>query len=100
MPALSFQVARTYVVNRLLVTEAREKGLYKEIVQRRQRVRQQKMIEALWDRQELDQITFSEAELRAYYQANKDRYSASLPPCLAAHASQPRSARRESRPFI
>lgn len=77
VPALSFQVTRTYVVNRLLVTEAREKGLYKEIVQRRKRVRQQKMIEALWERQELDQITFSEAELRAYYLANKDRYSAS-----------------------
>ena len=75
-PALGFQVTRAYIAAQLFAAEARDKEIYAGIEERREKVRQQKLVEALWRRQGLDEVPFSEAELSAFYEANKDRYEA------------------------
>jgi len=73
-PALGFHITRAYIVTQLLVEEARQKGLYAAIEEKRRDVHQQKLIEALWRRQGVDAVPFTEAEFDAFYEANKDRY--------------------------
>lgn len=73
-PALGFYITRAYIVKQLLVEEARQKGMYAAIEERRRDVHQQKLIEALWRRQGVDAVPFTEAEFDAFYEAHKDRY--------------------------
>ena len=73
-PALGFHVTRAYITTRLLAEEARRKGLYAALEARRGDVRQQKLIEALWHRQGVDAVPFTEAEFDAFYEAHKERY--------------------------
>lgn len=73
-PALGFHITRAYIVTQLLVEEARQKGLYAAIEAQRGAVYQQKQIEALWRRQGVDAVPFTEAEFDAFYEAHKDRY--------------------------
>jgi hypothetical protein len=74
LPALSLQVTRAYIVDQLLAREIQEQGIEAQVQEARQRLREQKTIEALWERQGLRQVPVSEAELDAYYQAHKAGY--------------------------
>jgi len=73
-PVLGFQITRAYIVARLLAEEARGKGVFSGIEERREKVRHQKMIETLWRRHTLEKVPFTQAELSAFYEANKARY--------------------------
>ena len=73
---LGFRVTRAYVANLLLGEEARRQGLYEELVANKEKVQQQKMLEALWEIEIYPQISVSEDELRAFYEQNKERYAA------------------------
>ncbi len=83
-PALGFQVTRTFIVDQLLVLEARERGIYEELRPKREQVRRQKMIEALLQRQILARVPITEAELKAYYEAHKARYAKEAPSAAGA----------------
>ncbi|MBI2503791.1 MAG: hypothetical protein HYW07_11240 [Candidatus Latescibacteria bacterium] len=74
VPALSLQVTRTYIVGQLLAREVQEQGIEALLSEARQRLGEQKIIEALWERQGLRQVPVSEAEMETYYQAHKAGY--------------------------
>lgn len=74
VPALSFQVTRAYLVDQVLAREAQEKGIQEQLRESRERLREQKMVEALWERQGLRQVPVAEAELNTYYEAHKNDY--------------------------
>ncbi len=71
---LSLQITRAYIVAQLLGREVQEQGIATQLHEASQRFREQKIIEALWERQGLRQVPVSEAELEAYYQAHKTSY--------------------------
>ena len=73
--ALGFKVTRAFVADRLLVEEATHHGLYPELETRREKLRAQKLIEALWDREIFAKIQIDPTELSAFYEANKERYA-------------------------
>ena len=73
--ALGFKVTRAFVAERLLPEEAKQHSLYPELATRREKLRDQKLIEALWDREIFSQIQIDKSELNAFYEANKDRYA-------------------------
>ena len=73
--ALGFKVTRAFVADRLLEEEAKKHGLYPELETRREKMREQKMIKALWDREIFAKVQIDPAELSAFYEANKERYS-------------------------
>ena len=56
---LGFRVTRAYVANLLLGEEARRQGLYEELVANKEKVQQQKMLEALWEIEIYPQISVS-----------------------------------------
>ncbi len=73
---LGFRVTRAYVADLLLSEEARRQGLYEELVADKEKVLQQKMLEALWEKEIYPQVSVSEDELRAFYEQNKEHYAA------------------------
>jgi hypothetical protein len=73
--ALGFKVTRAFVADRLLREEATHHGLYPELETRREKLRQQKLIKALWDREIFAKIQIDPAELSAFYETNKERYA-------------------------
>ncbi len=72
---LKLHVLRTYAVDQLLAREVEAKGLAPGFARRRQFMREQKAIEALWAAKGLAQITVTEMELRRYFEANRNRYA-------------------------
>ena len=72
--ALGFKVTRAFVANRLLPAEAKQHGFYAEMEIRREKIRDQKLIEALSDREIFSQIQIDETELGAFYKAHKEHY--------------------------
>lgn len=72
--ALSLQVTRAYIVDQLLPKEIQELGIEAQLQEARRRLREQKIIEALWERQGLRQVPVSEAEMETFYQAHKTSY--------------------------
>ena len=75
--ALGFKVTRAFVVDQILPQEARKHGLYAELEPRRAKVRQQKLIQALWEREIFAHIQIDPAQVRAFYEANAQRYARS-----------------------
>ena len=73
--AFGFAVTRAFVADRLFVEEATHHGLYADLQSRREKVREQKLIEALWEREILGGIQTDHAELSAFHEANKERYA-------------------------
>ena len=73
--ALGFEVTRAFVADRLFVEEATHHGLYADVQTRREKLREQKLIEALWEREILGGIQVDPAELNAFHEANKERYA-------------------------
>ena len=71
-------ILRVYALDQLLLREAEEKGLRARIAPRRERVREQRAIEALWARVGLSQIPVSESEIRAHFDADPQRYADDL----------------------
>ena len=74
---LGFKVTRAFVVDQILPQEARKHGLYAELDPRRAKVRQQKLIQALWEREIFAHIQIDPAQVRAFYEANAQRYARS-----------------------
>ena len=75
--ALGFKVTRAFVVDQILPQEARKHGLYAELEVRRAKVRAQKLIQALWEREIFAHIEIDPAQVRAFYEANTQRYARS-----------------------
>ena len=75
--ALGFKVMRAFVVDQILPQEARKHGLYAELEERRARVRAQKLIQALWEREIFAHIEIDPAQVRSFYEANAQRYARS-----------------------
>ena len=75
--ALGFKVTRAFVVDQILPQEARKHGLYAELESRRAKVREQKLIQALWEREIFAHIQLDPAQVRAFYEANAQRYAGS-----------------------
>ena len=75
--ALGFKVTRAFVVEQILPQEARKHGLYAELEVRRAKVRAQKLIQALWEREIFAHIEIDPAQVRAFYEANTQRYARS-----------------------
>ena len=73
--ALGFKVTRAFVADRLLTEEAKQHGLYEGLHARREKLREQKLIEALADREIFSQVQIDENEFGAFYEANKERYA-------------------------
>ena len=73
--ALGFKVTRAFVADRLLTEEAKQHGLYEGLHARREKLREQKLIEALSDREIFSQVQIDENEFGAFYAANKERYA-------------------------
>ena len=72
--ALGFKVTRAFVVDQILPQEARKHNLYAELEPRRATVREQKLIQALWEREIFAHIQIDPAQVRAFYEANAQRY--------------------------
>ena len=76
--ALGFKVTRAFVVDQILPQEARKHGLYAELEKRpRTRCTAQKLIQALWQREIFAHIEIDPAQVRAFYEANAQRYARS-----------------------
>ena len=75
--ALGFKVTRAFVVDQILPQEARKHGLSAELEPRRAKVREQKLIQALWEREIFAHIQIDPAQVRAFYEANAQRYARS-----------------------
>ena len=75
--ALGFKVTRAFVADRILPQEARKHEIYAELAPRRAQVRQQKIIQALWEREIFAHIELDPAQVRAFYEANPQRYARS-----------------------
>ena len=75
--ALGFQVTRAFVADQILPQEAHKHGLDAELEPRRAQVRQQKLIQALWEREIYAHIQLDPAQVRAFYEANAQRYARS-----------------------
>ena len=75
--ALGFKVTRAFVVDQILPQEARKHGLYAELEPRRAKVRKQKLIQALWEREIFAHIQMDPAQVRVFYEANAQRYARS-----------------------
>ena len=75
--ALGFKVTRAFVVDQILPQEARKHGLSAELEPRRAKVREQKLIQALWEREIFAHIQIDRAQVRAFYEANAQRYARS-----------------------
>ena len=75
--ALGFKVTRAFVVDQILPQEARKHNLYAELEPRRATVREQKLIQALWEREIFAHIQIDPAQVRAFYEANAQRYARS-----------------------
>ena len=73
--ALGFKVTRAFVADQILPQEARKHGLDAELEARRAKVREQKLIQALWEREIYAHIQLDPAEVRAFYEANAQRYA-------------------------
>ena len=74
---LGFKVTRAFVVDQILPQEAHKHGLYAELDPRRAKVRQQKLIQALWEREIFAHIQIDPAQVRTFYEANAQRYARS-----------------------
>ena len=72
---LKLQVLRTYAVDQLLAREIEAKGLGPGFARRRETMREQKAIEALWAKKGLSRVDVTEVELRRYFAENRDRYA-------------------------
>ena len=75
--ALGFKVTRAFVADQILPQEARKHNLYTELEERRAKVREQKLIQALWEREIFAHIQLDPAQVRAFYEANAQRYARS-----------------------
>ena len=75
--ALGFKVTRAFVADQILPQEARKHNLYAELEPRRAKVREQKLIQALWEREIFAHIQIDPAQVRAFYEANAQRYARS-----------------------
>ena len=75
--ALGFKVTRAFVADQILPQEARKHGLSAELESRRAKVREQKLIQALWERDIFAHIQIDPAQVRAFYEANAQRYAGS-----------------------
>ena len=75
--ALGFKVTRAFVTDQILPQEARKHGLYAELEPRRAKVREQKLIQVLWEREIYAHIQLGAAQVRAFYEANAQRYARS-----------------------
>lgn len=75
--ALGFKVTRAFVADQLLPQEARKHELYAELASRRAQVREQKLIQALWEREIFAHIQLDPAQVRSFYEANAQRYARS-----------------------
>jgi len=73
---LGFRVTRAYVANLLLGEEAGRQGLHEELAAAKEKILQQKTLEALWASDIYSQVSVNENELRAFYEQNKERYAA------------------------
>lgn len=91
---LSLQVTRTYIVDQLLAREIQEQGIGTQLQEAHQRLHEQKIIEALWERQGLRQVPVSEGELEVFYQAHKAGYPPP-PPTQAGLAEWQGRVRRD-----
>ena len=74
---LGFKVTRAFVADQILPQEARKHNLYAELEERRAKVREQKLIQALWEREIFAHIQIDPAQVRAFYEANAQRYARS-----------------------
>ena len=74
---LGFKVSRAFVADQLLPQEAQKHGLDAELDVRRAKVREQKLIQALWEREIFAHIEIDRAQVRAFYEANAQRYARS-----------------------
>ena len=74
---LGFKVTRAFVADQILPQEARKHNLYAELEPRRAKVREQKLIQALWEREIFAHIQIDPAQVRAFYEANAQRYARS-----------------------
>ncbi len=74
---LGFKVTRAFVADQILPQEAHKHGLDAELESRRAKVRQQKLIQALWEREIFAHIQLDPAEVRTFYEANAQRYARS-----------------------
>jgi len=74
---LGFKVTRAFVADQILPQEAHAHGLDAELEPRRAQVRQQKLIQALWEREIYAHIELDPAQVRAFYEANAQRYAGS-----------------------
>ena len=72
---LKLHVLRTYAVDQLLAREIEAKGLGPGFARRRETMREQKAIEALWAVKGLSRVDVTEVELRRYFAENRDRYA-------------------------
>lgn len=72
---LGFRVTRAYVAENILAEEARGKGLYEELMEDREKVLQQKILESMWESDIYSQVRIEENELRAFYEQNRERYA-------------------------
>ena len=75
--ALGFKVTRAFVADQILPQEAHKHGLDAELESRRAQMRQQKLIQALWEREIYAHIQLDPAQVRAFYEANAQRYARS-----------------------
>lgn len=75
--ALGFKVTRAFVADQILPQEAHKYGLDAELEPRRAQMRQQKLIQALWEREIYAHIQLDPAQVRAFYEANAQRYARS-----------------------
>lgn len=91
---LSLQVTRAYLVDQLLAKEIQEQGIEAQLQEARQRLREQKVIEVLWEHQGLRQVPVSEAEMETFYQAHKTSYPPP-PPTPASLAEWQAKIRRD-----
>ena len=75
--AFGFKVTRAFVADQILPQEARKHNLYAELEPRRAKVREQKLIQALWEREIFAHIQIDPAQVRTFYEANAQRYARS-----------------------
>ena len=75
--ALGFKVTRAFVADQILPQEAHKHGLNAELESRRAQMRQQKLIQALWEREIYAHIQLDPAQVRAFYEANAQLYARS-----------------------
>jgi hypothetical protein len=75
IPQLGFHITRVFIVSQILAEEKRKLGIDQDIAIERKKILNQKMLETLWQTDIYSQIMVENAELRAFYQKHKARYS-------------------------